>query len=296
MPRIVIASDIHYDDELDLTPPATVSALATRAASLAPDAVALAGDLGHPFRNFEACLRHFGRFDVPVGVVAGNHDIWRDPEAATSSAELWRRRLPDAVRAAGMAWLEQDTILVGRTAVVGSTAWYDYSAVDRSLRLADEQIVELKQHATNDSVWIDFPWSDQHFADVLRVGLLARLEALEWDDTVDRVVLVTHVPLFEEQMVRRTDEASWGLMRAYFGNLRTGAAVLRFPKLAAVVSGHTHRPVAGRPVERSGATPVAVHVVGSDYGEPGLVVLDLPDDLEQGGSRRIRRGPPPWFA
>ncbi len=293
MTRIVVTSDLHYDDEVDLTPPATVAALVERIASVSPDVVVLAGDLGHPRRNFEGCLRLFSALDVPLGVVAGNHDIWRDPEGAPGSAELFLSILPAAVRRAGAAWLERDTIVVGRTAIVGSLAWYDYSAVDEGLRLSLEQLAELKQHATNDWVWVDLPWSDRAFAARLGRSLLDRLESLEWDESIDSTVLITHVPLFEEQMVRRTDEASWGLLRAYFGNFTTGRAVLRFPKLKVVVSGHTHRAVHGRAVARPPLAPVVAHVVGSDYGEPAFVTLEVPSPEGVALRGRVHRSAPP---
>ena len=295
MARIVVTSDLHYDDEVDLTPPATVAALAGRIASHDPDVVVIAGDLGHPIRNFQGCLSLFTQFPVPVGVVAGNHDIWRDPDGRSSSDDLFLRALPSAVRDAGMAWLEEDTIVVGRTAVVGSLIWYDYSAVDPSLSLSLEQLAELKQHATNDSIWIDLPWTDRGFAARLRRGLEARLDALEWDADIDHVVLVTHVPLFEEQMVRRTDEASWGLIRAYFGNFTTGEAVTVYSKLRAVVSGHTHRRVHARPVERPGLPPLPVYTVGSDYGEPASLVVETAERLEERPLSRIRPSGPPWI-
>lgn len=293
MARIVVTSDIHYDDEVDLTPPATVAGLVQRIAAVSPDAVVLAGDLGHPLRNFAGCLRLFTELGVPLGVVAGNHDIWRDPDGEPGSAELFLEALPSAVRATGAAWLEGDAIVVGRTAIVGSLAWYDYSAVDPTLRLSLEQLAELKQHATNDWVWVDLPWSDEAFSARLRRSLVTRLESLEWDESIDSILLVTHVPLFEEQMVRRTDEASWGLLRAYFGNFTTGREVLRFPKLKAVVSGHTHRAAKGRVVSRPPLPDVAVHVVGSDYGEPTFLTVDMASPPGSDLRGQIHRSAPP---
>ncbi|MGO9834893.1 MAG: hypothetical protein ACLP1X_11800 [Polyangiaceae bacterium] len=52
-----------------------------------------------------------------------------------------------------------------------------------------------------------------------------------------------------------------------------GTAVARFEKVRTVVSGHTHCGRRGS-VVREGAPPIEVHVVGSDYGAPAVVVVD----------------------
>jgi len=296
MARIVFSSDLHYDDEADLTPPSRVAELASGIAAVEPDALVIAGDLGHPFHNFSACLDTLVRAGVPMGIIAGNHDVWKDPSGVPGSAELFDTMLPDAARARGVAWLERDTLVVGDTAIVGSLAWYDYSAVDPSLGLSGVQLVDLKKHATNDSVWVDFPVSDPVMASRMKFRLLSRLEALEWDDSISRVVVVTHVPLFERQMRRRTDETSWTLLRAYFGNLTTGQAILPYSKVCALVSGHTHRQVIAAEIPRPGLDPLLTYVVGSDYGEPATVTLELGDSGigEAPAEVTLRRDGPPW--
>jgi hypothetical protein len=89
---------------------------------------------------------------------------------------------------------------------------------------------------------------------------------------VRKVVVVTHVPLFEEQMLRKPTDQRWELANAYFGNLATGSMVARYGKAAAVISGHTH---CGREgvVQRKDGSEIEVHTVGSEYGRPAFVVL-----------------------
>ena len=94
-------------------------------------------------------------------------------------------------------------------------------------------------------------------------------------------IVVTHVPLVEAQISRKPGDQRWGISNAYFGNLTTGARVLPFPKVAAIISGHTH---VGRDAiiphptgASSGHDTIHVSVVPSDYGAPAYIVVDAED-------------------
>ena len=103
--------------------------------------------------------------------------------------------------------------------------------------------------------------------------LLADLDALEKDPAVQRVLVVTHVPILEEQLARRPRDLDWARATAYFGNLTLGASVMKRPKVATVVSGHTHEGRRAR-VYRRGGTPVTALVVGSDYRRPAFLTVE----------------------
>lgn len=273
--RVAVAPDLHYDREGNLTPPDVLAALREELEAAGVDAVVLAGDLGHPFEELLACLEVFSGLTVPVGVVAGNHDVWRDDRRGLESADLLRRHLPDAVREAGMVWLEADDLRIGAVAVVGSLAWYDYSAAPAHLPHDAAWYARMKGQCNADAWRVDWPWDDVAVAASLRAGLVRRLERLEADPGVERVVVVTHVPLFECQMTRRPGDEYWERTNAYFGNLETGRAVARFGKVAAVASGHTHQAEAGEVERGGGLAPIRAVTVGSDYGEPRFEVLEL---------------------
>lgn len=275
--RIVVTSDLHFDSAGQLTPPGVVEALTHRISDAKPDAVVLAGDIGHPLAEFRACLDAFRAIaarGVPVGVLAGNHDVWHDP-GGPGSEELWERALPEAVRAEGMVWLETDDIRLGSTAIAGSLAWYDYSAAAPHLNFDEDHYARIKSSLNNDGDYIDWPWSDADFAWKLRRGLVSRLRRLQADASVTEIVVVTHVPLFEEQMFRKPADLQWELSGAYFGNFTTGREVLAFPKVTRVVSGHTHcgrHATVKRPADLGG--DIEVQVVPSEYGAPAFVVLE----------------------
>lgn len=269
MVKIAVTSDLHRE----MTPEDDLRALVVRIAAERPDLTVLAGDLGTPLEQFVACLACFAEVPGVVAVLAGNHDVWA--VQGRHSQALWERDLPAATRDADMLWLEETEWLRDGVAVVGSMAWYDYSAVDPTIQTyPPDHFARVKADYNNDARFIDWPWSDQEMAAHLGDTLTARLMRLEADPTVRGVLVVNHVPVFEAQMVRRPHDPRWGFSNAYFGNLTLGWRLLSARKLRAVVSSHTHVGRSGY-VERADLPddPLPVAVISSDYGAPGYVTI-----------------------
>ncbi|HEX6818662.1 MAG TPA: metallophosphoesterase [Ktedonobacterales bacterium] len=269
MSVIVIASDLH----LGITKEEPIRALVERIAAAKPELTVLAGDIGEGLARIRACLALFADLPGRVAVLAGNHDIWTFRDGP-SSQEMWERAMPAAVRDAGMIWLEDEVCRVGAVAVAGSLAWYDYSAVDPTIPPYPPEYFASEKPARNlDGRYVNWPWPDVELARRLGDVICARLDALESDESVRDVLVVTHVPLCERQLRRRPDDPRWGFGNAYFGNLTLGRRVLGYPKLRRIVSGHTHIPASG--IEsREGLPDVPVEIVPSDFGSPQCVVLN----------------------
>jgi 3',5'-cyclic AMP phosphodiesterase CpdA len=272
MTRIAVTSDLHYDLSGALTPPEEVARVIDEMSASAPDAILVAGDIGHPLANFRGCLDLLRGRSADVGIVAGNHDVWR--EESLDSERLWQHELPAATRQRGLRWLEQDTLRLGSLAVVGTVAWYDYSAAEPSLGKDEAFFAAVKPQLSNDAYWIDWPASDVEVAAVLRAGLATRLDALQRDPAVADILVVTHVPVLEQQLRRNPADYGWSVANAYFGNLRTGWEILRYPKVRTVVSGHTHFPLHAT-VPREDMPSIDAWVVGGDYGTPAWILLEL---------------------
>jgi 3',5'-cyclic AMP phosphodiesterase CpdA len=273
--RIIVTSDLH----LGITPPETVRHLADDIAAEGPDLTVIAGDVGERLTNFVACVELFRDVPGEVAVLSGNHDVWA--RGGHASQDLWERDLPTAVRAAGMLWLEDLIWRSGGVAIVGSLAWYDYSAVDPGFAdVAPDEFAARKGEFNLDARFVNWPWSDLAFAQNLGDALCARLEACERDPSAETVVLVTHVPLFEEQLLRKPEDPRWGYTNAYFGNLTLGRRVLAASKVRAVVSGHTHVGRQGlvRRAEAQEGGDVPVLTLASDYHKPVYQVIDT-DEL-----------------
>ncbi len=267
MAKIIVTSDLH----LGITESPLLNQLRMTIAAQRPDLTILAGDLGEPLNNFTECLRIFTGLPGSTAVLPGNHDVWA--REGGQSQELLEHQLPSVTKAAGMLWLEDSVWRADGLAVVGSMAWYDYSAADPSLPANMRDFSLMKRMLNNDSRFINWPWTDPEVASRLGAALEQRLSTLEADPTIQTVAVVTHVPLVEAQLRRMPEDITWGVSNAYFGNLTLGARVLRFGKVQAIISGHTHIGMAGQ-VERAGMTPVATAVVPSDYGVPRALVYE----------------------
>ncbi|TMC15967.1 MAG: metallophosphoesterase [Chloroflexi bacterium] len=281
MTKIVITSDLH----LGITTTAELSTLVSSIAAEEPDLTVLAGDIAEGLPNFVTCLKLFAQLPGDVAILAGNHDVWA--RANYASQELWERHLPRAVQATGMLWLEETVWQREGVAVAGSLAWYDYSAVDATIPSYPPAVfVERKGWYNADAKYVRWPWSDQEFAAKLGDALCERLRGLEADPGVRNVLVVSHVPLVEEQMYRKPYDPRWGFSNAYFGNLTLGQRVLAMSKLRAIVSGHTHVRREGL-VKRPGfpkEPAVVVSVLASDYHAPLYRVIDT-TRLASNGSR-----------
>jgi 3',5'-cyclic AMP phosphodiesterase CpdA len=269
MPRIVVTSDLH----LGITSAAQIRSMVDRIGAEQPALTVLAGDIGEPLHEFVACLDLFRGLPGEVAVLAGNHDVWTT-DGRNRSQDLFERLLPQAARDAGMLWLEADVWQRDGVAVAGSMAWYDYTAADPTLPPHPEEYwVELKQRFHPDARFIDWHWSDRELAARLGDGLIGRVARLEADPAVRSIAVVTHVPLFDQQMLRKPHDIRWGTTNAYFGNLTLGQRLRNVAKLRYVVSGHTHVGRDGR-VERAPLDPLPVMVVPSDYGQPAYVAIE----------------------
>ena len=266
--RILVTADLHYAPSRR----ADYLAFAAWVEDLAPDCFVLAGDVGHPLRLFRRGLQLFERLTCPRLVLAGNHDVYRGD---SNSRTLWEAHLPAAAREEGFVWLEDATWRQGAVAVCGTLGWYDYSARSLHLPFAAEDYPHLKKLVNHDADYIDWPWSDRAMARFLSKRFAARLGALENDPTVERIVVVTHMPIFAPALPPYPQSEIYSLQRAYLGNFTLGDLVQGHAKVLHVVSGHLHR--GGEwCIDRAGSAPaISFHLGGSEKGRPGAVVLTL---------------------
>lgn len=269
--KIIATSDLH----LELTGPKKIIALVEKIAKENPQAVLLAGDIGNPASDFKECISLFKELPCPVGIVAGNHDLWCQKDE--SSVDLYYKILPKITRSFGFHWLDEDIIkLEGGVAICGNIAWYDYSAREPSYKQTDLQILQQKPNFAMDATRMDWDLTDQEFAATCKAKSRSIIQQLEDDSSITQIVFTTHVPLYENQMMRKPEDAHWSLGNPYFGHMTMGDDLLRFEKLRCVISGHTHVGMQGI-VKRHGKPPIATHVLGSDYGSPVYITIDTED-------------------
>jgi predicted MPP superfamily phosphohydrolase len=240
-------------------------------ASQKPDAIAIAGDIGEGIENISIALEEFASLKVPVAACAGNHDVWNTDKKHPSKV-LWERSLPKLARSTGTTWLDNDNLVAGDTAIVGTIGWYDYSAQDPSFKASDEENWTRKGEFDADAWMCDWPWNDIEFCGMIEPGFRERLQRAENDPTVHRIIVISHSPLFEEQMKRKPDNAKWGFTNAYYGNLTFGKIVSEFSKVTHAYAGHTHAGMEGKTV--IGGHPAKVVALNSQYEDPVYIKLD----------------------
>lgn len=266
--RVVITSDLHYRPALR---PRYVD-FVRRIADAQPDCLIVAGDVGHPLRLFRRGLELFA--DVPCCklFVPGNHDLYCGEH---DSRTLWESVLPEVATAAGFACLENRVVRLGRLGICGTMAWYDYSTRAAHLDLPANAYPALKAAVNHDADYVDWPWSDRAMARFLMRRFGRRLAALDADPTVEQVLVVTHMPIFDAAVPTYPQSDFWSLQRAYMGNLVLGDAVRASAKVTHVVSGHIHR---GGAWQIDGVYgPIDCRVVGVSAEMPGIITLNLPD-------------------
>lgn len=298
--RILITSDLHYRPSQR----EVYVAFADWVQAQQPDCFIIAGDVGHPVRLFRRALQLFAGLDCPKLLLAGNHDLYRGEH---DSRTLWEQALPQAARDEGFVWLEDEVVVLalhdveksdfskeigllansakksgflveaglleGHVAIVGTLAWYDYSARARHLAHDDTALRTMKRLVNHDADYIDWPWSDIAMARYLTKGFAGRLRDAADNPVVRQILVVTHVPIFEQTVPDYPESEFWSLMRAYAGNFTLGELVRRTPKVTHVVSGHIHR--AGCWTVPGDFGPIDVRLVGSQKDALRAVVLDL---------------------
>lgn len=264
--RFVITADLHYQPSFR---PAYLD-FARWVAEQQPDCFILAGDVGHPLRLFQRGLELFAELTCPRLALAGNHDLYRGEHG---SQALWEWALPQAARAAGFRWLDDESFVAHGIGVCGTLGWYDYSSQARHLALSDGEYRALKPLVNHDADYINWPWSDRAMARYLHRSFARRLAKLEADRGVHQIVVVTHMPIFRPAVPDYPRSEFWSLLQAYLGNFTLGELVAKHPKVTHVISGHIHR--AGEWTVASPHGPIDFRLVGSDKGAPSAVVLDL---------------------
>ena len=298
--RILITADLHYRPSQR----EAMSSLATGSKAQAPDCLIIAGDLGHPLRLFRRALQLFADLDCPKLVLAGNHDVYKgehdsrtlwETVAAAGGARggLWvvgggscgsggveRARCQETgwIRSVGAVRSVKCQVArqgkgAGAIGIVGTMAWYDYSSRAPHPAYSDADYRSLKRLVNHDADYIDWPWSDVAMARFLGRRFAARLAGLVNNPAVERIVVVTHVPIFPEVLPHHPESEFYSLMRTYLGNFTLGELVRQQPKVTHVVSGHIHHhghwTVAGE------HGPIDFRLVGSHRAAPAAVVLEL---------------------
>ena len=264
--QVIVTSDTHYHREWRRTLETFVDEIAV----LCLDCLVVAGDVGEGIAGFREMLRLLQKVDCPRLILTGNHDLWsRD---GVSTEELWTEVLPRLTRESGAIWLEGENWSREGIAICGTNGWYDYSAGDPSIPMTVEDYVAFKGQVMADAEFMNWFRTDIEFANQLGEAFSARLSVLEADPSIREILVVTHVPPFEEGLVHKSGDRAWNMTNAYFGNLTLGRRICASHKVTRVVSGHAH---IGKTVTISRAWGnIDMRVIPADYGKPAYLSFE----------------------
>lgn len=274
--KLIVVADLHAEF-LGLLVGEKLTQFARRLSEATPDVVILAGDIasGEMWSPTLTALRDA----IPDGrryVIAGNHDLWvghydySNDGKFRGPIEKFSDQLPTEAAEAGWIWAEEEIIRIGSVAIVCSIAWYDYRLSPDPRRAA-----ALKQVCLNDYKYIDKcskEWRDDRFVEERNRSVEERLDQCAADPTVDRIIVVTHIPAFAEQRVREPSDDE-DLDGAFY-DISLGEIIRGYSKVTDVVSGHTHRGI-DTVVEREEGRTIRAQVIGSKYGRPAFVEINL---------------------
>lgn len=281
--KVAVTADLH----LGITPIAAIEAVADKMASEDPDVIVLAGDIAESRIDYElfhrcvSCFREKNttsdrKYGVPVQTIVGNHDLWVGDSRILDSLDLWEFR--------GKSSLEIENWVKDGVAIVGSYLHYDYSARDTTgvtSAFGTDYFAANKGRVNNDGHYLEGLPSDIEFADSIGSKFMSRLQQAQNDNSIDSIVVITHVPCVEQQITRRPFDMAWSLGTPYFGNITYQDQIMGCSKVTNIVSAHSHVGV-DVTVDRDDAASVRIINLDSDYHKPSYVVCDVPVFALQG--------------
>lgn len=274
--KIAYTSDLHYPT----TAKDVIVQFVKQLKKINPDILIIGGDIAEGSTNLDTCLKLFSDLDCTKMAVAGNHDLWT--VNGITSDVAWDL-FPTICKDNGFLYLEDENFILGNIAFVGSYLHYDYSAKDTKnpvTMMNDEWYGINKINFNNDARFLMGLPDDIDFSRKISNKFVDRLRKAQEDENVKKIVIATHVPCLESQIVRKSNSPQWCISNAYFGMLTHEKEILKTTKVSHVISGHSHQDVRqtinghdknGVPCERK----ISVFVNPSNYGSPVATVFDM---------------------
>lgn len=192
----------------------------------------VAGDISDDLERSCKYLNDLSNYYSTILFVDGNHEHVNNYPDLYTSEEI--KNSIDKYNKKNIKYLTKETFVKDKTAFIGCCGWWDYNNLDadeikRSLSYFDEWIKKIDRQGS-----LDFINNVSKKAKAQTNMLIRRLEALEEDDTIEEIVIVTHcVPL-----PQFTDE---GRLGTEHNNGFQKILNRNFKKLKKWIFGHTHQ-------------------------------------------------------
>lgn len=232
--RLVWSTDLHFDAS-DRSQYRTFFDLVT---AHEPDIVLIGGDISNGISSLTHLTNFSKLVDKPLYFVFGNHDFYYGSiPAIRKDAEKLAQEIPN------LHYLTIDGIipLSEQTALIGHDGWSDAKAGDYAnsdVMLNDYFFIEELKRLNQEERFTKLNELGEEAAIYLKKNLITALK------TYDRVVLLTHVPPFEESVLYEgvPADSNW---TPHFVGKSTGDAIEAVmkehpDKELLVLCGHSH--------------------------------------------------------
>ncbi|GJF49900.1 metallophosphoesterase [Staphylococcus argenteus] len=204
--KIGVIADLHIDRHNRLKPLDYLKTLIEVVKSKNIDILLIAGDISNDFKLTSHFIEQLTQnLDTLVRFVPGNHDLWNTED--TSTQEIW-----DSYKCMSQCLVEHPYIINDEWAIVGHTAWYDYSYAAKRFSL--EQLQKGKYYGATwqDKERVSWGISDQQLSKQAATQVRKDIQNVG----ARRIILVTHVVTHAEFIVP-TPHRIFDFYNAYIG-------------------------------------------------------------------------------
>ncbi|MCG9803801.1 metallophosphoesterase [Staphylococcus argenteus] len=204
--KIGVIADLHIDRHNRLKPLDYLKNLIEVVKSKNIDILLIAGDISNDFKLTSHFIEQLTQnLDTLLRFVPGNHDLWNTED--TSTQEIW-----DSYKCMSQCLVEHPYIINDEGAIVGHTAWYDYSYAAKRFSL--EQLQKGKYYGATwqDKERVSWGISDQQLSKQAATQVRKDIQKVG----ARRIILVTHVVTHAEFIVP-TPHRIFDFYNAYIG-------------------------------------------------------------------------------
>jgi putative phosphoesterase len=227
--KIGVIADLHIDRGNKYSPEDFEYCLIKTAQNKDIELLLIAGDISNNYQMTADYINKIKQLlNIPVLFIPGNHDFWTN-DTDRSSLEILD------------FYLNMDECLIDRPycindewAIVGNTAWYDYSYGDS--KFSEERLAQRKYYGATwqDKEKIDWPLNDQSMSELALKQTEKDLAKVK----DKKIILMTHI-VTHSQFVVPTPHRIFDYFNAFIGTSKFNKLYNTYP-IKYSIMGHVH--------------------------------------------------------
>lgn len=227
--KIGVISDLHVDRHSKLDFQDYLDALVIVSKQRNLSLIIIAGDISNDYRlSYQFIKQLETQLNIPVLFVPGNHDYWSDQQNISSLeiAQFFKEQKE--------CLMNRPYIINDEWAIVGTTAWYDYSYADS--RFSNDKIEKGKHYGATwqDKVRIDWAYDDRELSNYAAQQIINDIQQVG----PRKIILITHI-VTHPKFVVPTPHRIFDFFNAFIGTSDFKAIYQNYP-IHYSVMGHVH--------------------------------------------------------